>query len=136
MALVTGASSGIGAATARSLADAGAAVAVWRDGEDRLEGLASAIRADGGQRWSWSADITADVEAAAAVARMVDALGRLDTVVNNAGLMLLGPVADASVDEWDRMLAINVQAVLAMTHAAFPTCCRPPRNPPGGSPTW
>jgi NADP-dependent 3-hydroxy acid dehydrogenase YdfG len=120
VALVTGASSGIGAATARSLADAGAAVAVLARREDRLEGLASAIRADGGQALVVVADITADVEAAAAVARVVDALGRLDTLVNNAGLMLLGPVAAASVDEWDRMLAINVRAVLAMTHAALP----------------
>jgi NADP-dependent 3-hydroxy acid dehydrogenase YdfG len=130
VALVTGASSGIGAATARSLAAAGASVAVVARRRDRLEELAAAIRAAGGVALVIEADITDSLSAAAAVSRVVDDLGRLDTVVNNAGVMLLGPVADAPTGEWDRMLAINVQAVLSVTHAALPHLLRAAEDSP------
>ncbi|HEX4250143.1 MAG TPA: SDR family NAD(P)-dependent oxidoreductase [Pseudonocardia sp.] len=120
VALVTGASSGIGAATALALAAEGAEVALLARRRDRLDGLAGKIVADGGSALAVEADITDRSQADAAVRRVVDELGRLDTVVNNAGLMLVGPVADAPEDEWDRMLAVNVQGLLYVTRAALP----------------
>jgi NADP-dependent 3-hydroxy acid dehydrogenase YdfG len=120
VALVTGASSGIGAATARSLAAHGAAVALLARRQDRLDALADAIRADGGTAIGVQADIADAQQAEGAVDRAVTELGRLDTVVNNAGLMLIGPVADAPPAEWDQMLAVNVQGLLHVTRAALP----------------
>ncbi|GAA4622464.1 SDR family NAD(P)-dependent oxidoreductase [Actinoallomurus vinaceus] len=120
VALVTGASSGIGAATARALAAEGAAVAVVGRRRDRLDDVAGSITAAGGSTLVVQADLTDAAQAAGAVQRVVSELGRLDTVVNNAGLMLTGPVADAPADEWERMLAINVNALLEVTRAALP----------------
>ena len=102
MALVTGASSGIGAATARMLAADGAAVAVLARRGDRLAVLADELRADGATALVVEADITDPGQAQAAVEQTVAELGRLDTVVNNAGVMLTGPVADAPAEEWQR----------------------------------
>ena len=114
VALVTGASSGIGEATARTLARAGAKVAVAARRRDRLDALAGEIDA-----LVIEADIADREQAVGAVERTVAELGRLDTVVNNAGVMLLGPAAEAPLDEWDRMVAINVQGVLYVSHAAI-----------------
>lgn len=119
-ALVTGASSGIGAATALALAAEGAAVSLVARRRDRLEQLASQIRADGGSAHVIEADVTERDAAFAAVAETVDRLGRLDTVVNNAGVMLLGPVVDAPIEEWERMLALNVQGLMYVAHASLP----------------
>jgi NADP-dependent 3-hydroxy acid dehydrogenase YdfG len=124
VALVTGASSGIGAATARGLAEAGAAVAVLARRRERLDQLAEEIGAAGGTALAVPADITDREQAVAAVEQVVAGLGRLDTVVNNAGLMLVGPAADAPEDEWDRMLAVNVQGMLHVTRAALPHLVR------------
>jgi NADP-dependent 3-hydroxy acid dehydrogenase YdfG len=118
--LVTGASSGIGEATARELARHGAAVALVARRKDRLDALAAEIEADGGRALPIEADITDQEQAIAAVKRTVDELGRLDTVVNNAGVMLLGPVVGAPSEEWDRMVALNVQGLLYVSHAAVP----------------
>jgi NADP-dependent 3-hydroxy acid dehydrogenase YdfG len=120
VALVTGSSSGIGAATARRLAAEGAAVALVARRTDRLDELAAEIDKAGGQALSLPADITDPEQAAAAVERATGWHGRLDTVVNNAGVMLLGPALGAPVEEWDRMLALNVGALLHVTHAALP----------------
>jgi len=90
-ALVTGASSGIGAATARQLADHGAAVALVARRLDRLEALAAEIDKAGGAALVVDADITDRTQAEAAVQQTVARFGGLDTLVNNAGLMLLGP---------------------------------------------
>ena len=114
VALVTGASSGIGEATARYLARAGARVAIVARRKDRLDALAGEIGA-----LAIEADLTDRDEAIAAVARTVDELGRLDTVINNAGVMLLGPAQDAPLEEWDRMVAINVQGMLYVAHASI-----------------
>jgi NADP-dependent 3-hydroxy acid dehydrogenase YdfG len=113
-AIVTGASSGIGAATARQLADHGAAVALVARRRDRLEALAAEIDQAGGTALAVDADITDRTQAEAAVQQTVERFGRLDTLVNNAGLMLLGPVLGADAQEWDRMIAINVQDALAI----------------------
>jgi NADP-dependent 3-hydroxy acid dehydrogenase YdfG len=115
VALVTGASSGIGAATARALAAEGAAVGVLARRRDRLEALAGEI---GGA--VIEADITDPAQAAAGVEQVVRELGRLDIVVNNAGLMLTGPVLDAPDGEWQRMIDINLNGVLYVTRAALP----------------
>lgn len=120
VALVTGSSSGIGHVTARALASQGATVVLVARRQDRLETLASQIKADGGMAFAIAADITNRSEAEAAVEKVIDRFGRLDILVNNAGLMLLGPVVGADVEDWERMIAINQNGLLYMTHAALP----------------
>jgi NADP-dependent 3-hydroxy acid dehydrogenase YdfG len=120
VALVTGASSGIGEATARDLAARGAAVSLVARRADRLEALADDIRAGGGTALTVTADVTDRSRAEAAVQRTVDELGRLDVLINNAGVMLLGPIADAPVEEWERMVQINVLGLLYCAKAALP----------------
>ena len=119
-ALVTGASSGIGAATARRLAQDGACVALVARRRDRLQALAAGIENAGGTALAVEADITNRAQAETAVQQAAGQFGRLDILVNNAGLMLLGPVVGADPQEWDRMIAINVQGLLYTTRAALP----------------
>jgi NADP-dependent 3-hydroxy acid dehydrogenase YdfG len=132
VALVTGSSSGIGAATARRLAAEGAAVALVARRRDRLEDLASAIRGDGGTALVLQADVTEQSQALDAVERTASELGRLDTVVNNAGVMLLGPALDTPTEDWDRMVALNVQGLMYVTHAALPHLVRAADSSPRG----
>jgi NADP-dependent 3-hydroxy acid dehydrogenase YdfG len=120
VALVTGASSGIGEATALLLAERGAAVAVAARRTDRLDGLAAKIRDAGGTALVIEADVSDEEQARAAVARTVDELGRLDTLVNNAGVMLLGPAVGAPIEEWQRMVQVNLLGLLYCAHAALP----------------
>jgi NADP-dependent 3-hydroxy acid dehydrogenase YdfG len=120
VALVTGASSGIGEATALALAEHGAAVAIAARRKDRLDALAEKISDAGAEVLAIEADVTSQEQAQALVERTVAELGRLDTLVNNAGVMLLGPAVDAPLEEWDRMVAINVQGLLYCAHAALP----------------
>jgi len=119
-ALVTGASGGIGAATALSLAAQGANVALVARRKDRLDELAERIQAGGGTALAIEADITDHPQAAAAVEQTVAAFGRLDMLVNNAGIMLLGTARQAPVADWERMVELNVTALLRVTHAAVP----------------
>lgn len=119
-ALVTGASGGIGAATALSLAAQGANVALVARRKDRLDELVGRIHSGGGAALAIEADITDRLQATAAVDQTVAAFDGLDILVNNAGIMLLGPAESAPVEEWDRMLAVNVQGLLYTTHAALP----------------
>lgn len=120
VALVTGASSGIGAATARALAARGAAVALVARRRDRLEELAAEIGSSGGTALAVPADVTDTAQAGAAVAATVEAWGRLDTLVNNAGLLRMGPAVDAPLVDWSELVAVNVSGVLHVTHAALP----------------
>ena len=120
VALVTGASSGIGAATASVLAARGAAVALAARRKDRLDALAADIRKQGGTALVLECDVTDQEQAADAVARAVAELGRLDTLINNAGVMLLGPAAGAPLSEWQRMVDLNVLGLLYCAHAAVP----------------
>ncbi|WP_329549701.1 SDR family NAD(P)-dependent oxidoreductase [Streptomyces sp. NBC_01356] len=120
VALVTGASSGIGAATARRLAGHGASVTLVARRKARLDDLAAEIEKAGGTALAVEADITDRAQAESAVQQSVEHFGRLDTLVNNAGLMLLGPVVGADAEEWERMIAVNVQGLLYTTRAALP----------------
>ncbi|QUW82027.1 SDR family NAD(P)-dependent oxidoreductase [Streptomyces mirabilis] len=120
VALVTGASSGIGHATALELAREGASVALVGRREDRLTDLAAEITGADGKALVVPADITTAQAAAEAVERTVEGLGRLDTLVNNAGLMLLGPAPSADLNDWRRMIDINLMGLMYTAHAAVP----------------
>ena len=120
VALVTGASSGIGEATAKRLAAEGAAVAVGARRLDRLEKLVAEIADAGGTAVAIEADVTDRAQAEDLVERTVKTLGRLDTVVNNAGVMLLGPALDAPIEEWEQMVDLNVKGLLYVAKAALP----------------
>lgn len=132
VALVTGASSGIGEAAALALAAQGAAVAVAARRKDRLKALAKRIESGGGKALVVEADVTDEAQARHVVDRTVDELGRLDTLVNNAGVMLLGPVVGAPTEEWRRMVHLNLLGLFYCTHAALPHLLeagsREPRN--------
>jgi NADP-dependent 3-hydroxy acid dehydrogenase YdfG len=119
VALVTGASSGIGEATARRLAAEGAAVSLVARRKDRLDALAAEITAAGGRALVLETDVTDQAQSVAAVEATVEEFGRLDTVINNAGVMLLGPIEDAPVSEWDRMVGLNIQGLLYVAHASL-----------------
>lgn len=120
VALVTGASSGIGAATAIGLAEQGAAVAVVARRAERLEILAEVIESKGGKVLVLAGDVTEEEQARELVERTVVELGRLDTLVNNAGVMLLGPAVDAPMAEWQRMVEVNLLGLLYCAHTALP----------------
>src|SRR4051794_40994170 len=125
VALVTGASSGIGEATARALAGQGATVAVAARRKERLDALAAEIAG-----LPLETDITDREQAVAAVERTAQELGRLDIVINNAGVMLLGPIVDAPVEEWERMIALNLRGLLYVAHAALPHLVRAAEREP------
>ena len=120
VALVTGASGGIGEATALALAERGATVAIAARRRDRLESLAERLEGNGATALVIEADLTDPTQAEAAINRTAAELGRLDILVNNAGMMLLGPVVDADTTQWWRMLDINVNALLYCANAALP----------------
>src|SRR3954468_13722256 len=132
VALITGASSGIGEATAMLLAELGAAVAVAARRKDRLDDLVRRIEEKGGRAIAIETDVTDRSQAEAAVEQTLAELRRLDTVINNAGVMLLGPIEHAPVEEWERMVSLNVMGVLYVAHAALPhllaAADRPPRR--------
>ena len=119
-ALVTGASSGIGAATAVALGRQGSRVALVARRKDRLDAVRQRICDQGGVALALEADISDRRQATGAVERAVAEFGRLDTLVNNAGIMLLGSALRSSVDDWERMVALNVMGALYVTHAALP----------------
>ncbi|MDI2128487.1 SDR family oxidoreductase [Yinghuangia seranimata] len=116
-AVVTGAASGMGAATARRLAGDGAAVALLARREDRLKELADEITAAGGRAIAVAADVTDQESVDAAAARVRAEFGRVDLVVNNAGVMLPNPVDDGRIDEWSKMIDTNVTGALRVIRA-------------------
>jgi len=118
VALVTGASSGIGEATAIALAEAGAAVAIGARRRDRLDALAAKLRDGGARVLQLDLDVTDESQCQAAVSRTREELGGLDVLVNNAGVMLLGTIAGADTEDWRRMISTNVLGVMYMSHAA------------------
>src|SRR3954463_16403660 len=117
---ITGASSGIGEATALACAKAGAAVALAARRTDRIDALAERINGEGGRAVAIATDVGEEEQAQAFVERAHSELGRLDALVNNAGVMLLGPIAGAPTEEWRRMIHANLLGVLYCTHAALP----------------
>ena len=117
---ITGASSGIGEATALACAQAGAKVALGARRADRIEELAARINADGGRAVAIETDVSDEAGARAFVEGAREQLGGLHGLVNNAGLMLLGPVEGADTDHWRRMIDVNCLGLLYCTHAALP----------------
>ena len=132
VAIVTGASSGIGSATSRVLAAAGAHVAVVARRAARLELLAEDIHRSGGRATVIQADLSIERSAVEMIHQVTATLGRLDILVNNAGVMILGNVVDASTSDWTRMIDVNLRALTTSTHAALPYLARAalekPRN--------
>ena len=117
---ITGASSGIGEATALACASAGAAVALAARRGERIEALARRIEEDGGRAIALPTDVADERQARAFIEHAYEHLGRLDALVNNAGVMLLGPVEGADTEEWRRMVDVNILGLLYCTHAALP----------------
>jgi clavulanate-9-aldehyde reducatase len=118
--LITGASSGIGEATALAVAAEGGSVALAARRKDRLDEIAGRIEADGGQAVAVEADIAEEEQANALVAGASEQLGGLDGLVNNAGVMLLGLIQGADTSEWRRMIDVNLLGLLYCTNAALP----------------
>jgi len=124
VAVVTGASSGIGEATARALAEEGAAVGLVGRRRERLEALATELQGLGTRTQVIQADLATKEGAQRCVDEAVAAQGRLDVLVNNAGVMFLAPVDDADPDDWDAMLRVNLLGVMVASRAALPTMRR------------
>jgi len=120
VAAITGASSGIGAATALALVAEGASVTLAARRTERIDDLAERIVASGGNAVAIETDVTDEEQATAFVERTNEELGRLDILVNNAGVMLLGPVAGAPTEQWRQMIDVNLLGLLYCTHAALP----------------
>lgn len=120
IALITGASSGIGEATAISLAKEGAHVVLAARRKDKLDALVKKIEKDGGKATAVEADIMGKAACNLLVEQTIEKHGQIDILVNNAGVMLLGPVDGAPLEEWDNMIHLNVMSLMYMTHAALP----------------
>jgi len=120
VALITGASSGIGAATAMKLADAGAKVGIAARRTAKLEDLKRQIESRGGQALVIEMDVVDKISVEAGVDKLVQAFGSIDILVNNAGLMPLSDIDQFKVDEWHRMVDVNVTGLLNTTAAVLP----------------
>jgi NADP-dependent 3-hydroxy acid dehydrogenase YdfG len=120
VAIVTGASSGIGEATAIALAAAGAKVVAVARRSDRLEALAEKIRIQGGTLQPMTADVADEAQIRDVVAKTQEQFGRIDSLINNAGVMLLGPIDGANTEDWRRMIDVNLLGLMYATHAVLP----------------
>ena len=118
--VITGASSGLGEATARLLAKKGAKVVLGARRNEKLEAIVHDIRAEGGQAEFIGMDITKPQEVHALIEKALSAFGQIDVLVNNAGLMSIAPLSELKVDEWDRMIDINIKGVLYGIAATLP----------------
>ncbi len=118
--LITGGSTGLGAETARLLAGRGAKVAVAARRKDRLDDVVAEIAAAGGTAKAYALDVTAKDQVEAVVASVVADFGRLDVLINNAGLMPIRPMYEVNTDEWDQMIDVNLKGVLYGIAAALP----------------
>jgi NADP-dependent 3-hydroxy acid dehydrogenase YdfG len=120
VAIITGASSGIGEATAESLAGEGAAVVLVARRGDRLGDVAKRIEDGGGKALPLEADVTDHGKVEALISQVKGELGGLDILINNAGVMLLGPVDGADISEWRQMVEVNMLGLLYCTREAMP----------------
>lgn len=118
--VITGASSGLGEATARHLANLGAKVVLGARRQERMDVIVEEIKATGGQASAYTVDVTRREDLSALVDNAIRDFGRIDVIVNNAGFMAISPIAELRVDEWDRMIDINVKGVLYGVAAALP----------------
>ncbi|TCU53792.1 hypothetical protein EDF58_11042 [Novosphingobium sp. PhB57] len=118
--LITGGSTGIGAETARLLASRGARVAIAARRKDKLDAVVAEIAAEGGDARAYALDVTDKAQVATVVADIVADFGRLDVLINNAGLMPIRPMAEANTDEWDAMIDVNLKGTLYGIAAALP----------------
>ena len=124
VAVVTGASSGIGEATAEALAAEGATVVVAARREERLTDLTKRIEESGGKVLAATCDVTDEAQAHGLIRQAEDEFGRVDVLVNNAGVMLLSTVGKGLSEEWRRMFDVNVLGLLYATDAAIETMKR------------
>lgn len=118
--VITGASSGLGETTARHLAALGASVVLGARRQENLDRIVSEITAAGGKAVAFATDVTVASDVNALVQGALDTFGRIDVLVNNAGLMAIAPMAQGRTDEWERMIDINIKGVLYGIAAALP----------------
>jgi len=118
--VITGASSGIGESTAKLLARDGARVVLGARRKDRLEAVVKEISAEGGTAIGVAVDVTKRPEVEALIKRTVDSFGRVDVIVNNAGIMPIAPIQALKVEEWDRQIDLNLKGVLYGIAAVLP----------------
>src|SRR5260221_408502 len=118
--VITGASSGVGESTARLLAGNGAKVAVGARRKDRIDALVRDINAKGGSALGFKTDVTKRGDVEALVRGTVDKYGRIDAIVNNSGIMPIAPMAALKVEEWDRMIDVNIKGLLYGVAAVLP----------------
>ncbi len=118
--VITGASSGLGESTARYLAKLGATVVLGARRKDRLDAIVKDIHAAGGEALAVTVDVTKRSEVEGLVKKAIDTYGRIDVMVNNAGIMAIAPLAALKVEEWERMVDINIKGVLYGVAAALP----------------
>jgi NADP-dependent 3-hydroxy acid dehydrogenase YdfG len=118
--VITGASSGIGESTAKLLAKHGAKVVLGARRSNRIDATAQEISASGGTAIGVTTDVTKRAEVEALVRKAVDSFGRVDVLINNAGIMPIAPMVDLKVDEWDRQIDVNIKGLLYGVAAALP----------------
>lgn len=118
--VITGASSGLGEATARLLSAQGASVVLAARREDRIKALAGELTRGGGKAFAMTTDVTRSEEVKRLVDAAVHTYGRIDVMINNAGLMPQSPLERLRIDEWDRMIDVNIKGVLYGIAAALP----------------
>lgn len=118
--LITGGSTGIGAEVARLLASRGAKVAIAARRKDKLEEVVAEITAQGGIAKGYTLDVTNKHQVEAVVAAIVVDFGKLDVLINNAGLMPIRPMSEVNTDEWDAMIDVNLKGTLYGIAAALP----------------
>src|SRR3989449_1922780 len=118
--VITGASSGIGESTAKLLAQQGARVVIGARRSNRIDAVVQEISATGGKAIGFATDVTKRAEVEALILGAVDGFGRVDVLLNNAGIMPIAPVEALKVDEWDRQIDVNIKGLLYGVAAALP----------------